>query len=243
MAKLNTNSNAYTIIYASVMVIIVAFLLAFVASSLKETQDANVLRDTKSQILASLNIREVADVDAKYEEVIKGENEDGTKIALIDGEEKLVVPVKGAGLWGPLWGYVAINKDGQTVFGTFFNHESETAGLGARIKEQWFQELFQGKKIFDGDEVVLGVYKKGKAPAGLSADSYVDAVTGATLTSNGVNDMIQKCLTANKDAIKAFRGGCEGGKPCCKGEDKCHMGEGECDAQAESCCQDTIINE
>ncbi|MBQ7156193.1 MAG: FMN-binding protein, partial [Bacteroidaceae bacterium] len=158
---MNTNSNAYTIIYASVMVIIVAFLLAFVASSLKETQDANVLRDTKSQILASLNIREVADVDAKYEEVIKGENEDGTKIALIDGEEKLVVPVKGAGLWGPLWGYVAINKDGQTVFGTFFNHESETAGLGARIKEQWFQELFQGKKIFDGDEVVLGVYKKG----------------------------------------------------------------------------------
>lgn len=243
MAKLNTNSNAYTIIYASVMVIVVAFLLAFVASSLKETQDANVERDTKSQILASLNIREVADVDAKYEEVITSKNDDGTLIANVDGDEKLVVPVKGAGLWGPLWGYVAINKDGQTVYGVFFNHESETAGLGARIKEQWFQDLFMGKKIFDGENVVLGVYKKGKAPAGLSADSYVDAVTGATLTSNGVNDMIQKCLTDYKDAIAAFRGGCAGDKPCCKGNGKCHKADAMCDAQADSCCQDTIINE
>ncbi len=243
MAKLNTNSNAYTIIYASVMVIVVAFLLAFVASSLKETQDANVERDKKSQILASLNIREVSDVDAKYEEVITSKNDDGTLIANVDGEEKLVVPVKGAGLWGPLWGYVAINKDGQTVYGVFFNHESETAGLGARIKEQWFQDLFMGKKIFDGENVVLGVYKKGKAPAGLSADSYVDAVTGATLTSNGVNDMIQKCLTDYKDAIATFRGGCAGDKPCCKGNGKCHKADAMCDAQVDSCCQDTIINE
>ena len=60
MAKMNTNGNAYTIIYASVMVIIVAFLLAFVASALKPTQDANVTLDTKKQILSALNIRDLS---------------------------------------------------------------------------------------------------------------------------------------------------------------------------------------
>ena len=206
MAKLNTNSNAYTLIYASVLVIIVAFLLAFVASALKPTQDANVALDTKKQILSALNIRDCADPDAKYNEVItEGQLDSPMLRANVDGEEKLVVAVKGAGLWGPLWGWVSINKDGQTVYGTFFNHESETAGLGARIKEQWFQDGFQGKQIFQDGKVALGVYKQGKAPSTLPADYYVDAVTGATLTSNGVNDMIQKCLTDNQGAIEAFK--------------------------------------
>ncbi len=204
MAKLNTNSNAYTIIYASVMVIIVAFLLAFVASSLKGIQDANVARDTKGQILSSVNLRGVEDVDAKYAEVIT-ENTDGTWTANIDGEQKLIIPLKGAGLWGPLWGYISVNKDGETVYGAFFNHEGETAGLGARIVEDWFQLLFNGKKIFNEGEVALGVYKAGKAPATLSTDYYVDAVTGATLTSNGVNDMIQSCLKEYKSAIESFK--------------------------------------
>jgi len=208
MAKLNTNSNVYTIIYACVLVIIVAFLLAFVASALKPTQDANVALDTKKQILSALNIRDLsnAEAEAMYDEVItSGELDSPTLTASVDGEEKLVVAVKGAGLWGPLWGWVSINKDGQTVYGTFFNHESETAGLGARIKEQWFQDAFQGKQIFADGQVALGVYKTGKAPSGLSSDCYVDAVTGATLTSNGVNDMIQKCLTEQQGAIEAFK--------------------------------------
>lgn len=208
MAKLNTNGNAYTIIYASVMVIIVAFLLAFVASALKPTQDANVALDTKKQILSSLNIRDLnnAAAEAKYNEVItSGELDSPTLTANVDGEEKLIIAVKGAGLWGPLWGWISINKDGETVYGTFFNHESETAGLGARIKEQWFQDGFKGKKIYQDGQVALGVYKQGKAPATLPADYYVDAVTGATLTSNGVNDMIQKCLNDNQSAIEAFK--------------------------------------
>ena len=190
------------------MVIIVAFLLAFVASALKPTQDANVALDTKKQILSALNIRDLsnAEAEAKYAEVItSGELDSPTLTANVDGEEKLVVAVKGAGLWGPLWGWVSINKDGETVYGTFFNHESETAGLGARIKEQWFQDLFKGKKIYQDGKVALGVYKQGKAPATLPAENYVDAVTGATLTSNGVNDMIQKCLSDNQGAIEAFK--------------------------------------
>lgn len=230
MAKLNTNGNAYTIIYASVMVIIVAFLLAFVASALKPTQDANVERDKKSQILAALNIRDVEDVESEYAEVIKqdviygAEASQGVKsetggfavetknitpdnrplyIAEVDGETKMVVPVKGAGLWGGLWGYIAVNADGETVYGTYFSHESETAGLGARIAEQWFQDSFKGKKIFaDGsDEVALSVIKKGKE-GNLSPDNYVDGVTGATLTSNGVNDMIKECLSQYKDILQ-----------------------------------------
>ena len=220
MAKLNTNSNVYTIVYACILVIIVAFLLAFVASALKPTQDANVALDTKKQILASLNIRDVDNASSEviYGEVItSGELNSPTLTANVNGEEKLIVAMKGAGLWGGLWGWISINKDGQTVYGSFFNHESETAGLGARITEQWFQDEFKGKTIFDGQgNVILGVYKKGKAPATLSADSYVDAVTGATLTSNGVSDMIQKCITENKAAIDAFKA--DGAKPaeCCE---------------------------
>lgn len=197
MAKLNTNSNVYTIVYSTVLVIIVAFLLAFVASALKDTQDKNVERDTKSQILAALNLRDIPteQVDSTYKAVIKKEvNDTDTpyEIAEVNGETKTIVHVKGAGLWGGIWGYVAVNADGQTIYGCFFNHESETAGLGARIKEQWFQDLFKGKKIYnDKGEVDLGVYKQGKAPANLLADYYVDAVTGATLTSNGVNDMLK----------------------------------------------------
>ena len=206
MAKLNTNSNAYTIIYASVLVIIVAFLLAFVASALKETQDKNVALDTKKQILSALNLRDCADPEAEWAKVLGEQSQDAEVLeADIDGAKKLVVKVKGAGLWGPIWGWVAINKDGETVYGTFFNHEGETAGLGALIKENKFQDSFKDKKIFADGKVALGVYKSGKAPATLSADNYVDAVTGATLTSNGVNDMLQTGLAKRQAEIEAFK--------------------------------------
>lgn len=234
MAKLNTNGNVYTIVYATVIVIIVAFLLAFVASALKSTQDANVAIDKKQQILASLNIRgvEKSETEAKYEAVIKEalvykvgsttvkEGEDGFDvpskefkekrpfyIAEVDGQTKYIVPMTGAGLWGGIWGYVALNDDCQTVFGTYFSHESETAGLGARISEDWFQQEFNGKKLYaDGNDktVVLSVVKKGKEGT-LQTDNYVNAVTGATLTSNGVNDMIQKSLTNYQDILDTYK--------------------------------------
>ena len=115
--------------------------------------------------------------------------------ANVNGEEKLVVKVKGAGLWGPIWGWVSINKDGETVYGTFFNHEGETAGLGALIAEQPFQDSFRGKKVFaeGASEVTLSVVKKGKQ-GDLAPENYVDGITGATLTSNGVDAMLKECL-------------------------------------------------
>lgn len=195
--KINTNSNVYTFVYAAVMVVIVAFLLAFVASALKPIQDANVERDTKNQILTSLNITGLsgADIDKKYKEVVTGElQEQGGKVfvATVDGATKYVVPVKGRGLWGGLWGYISIDEDKQHVFGTYFDHESETAGLGARIKERWFQEQFNGKPIFtdDPNQVALTVVKVGQS----KKETEIDGVTGATLTSVGVAGMVHDGL-------------------------------------------------
>lgn len=205
MSKMNKNSNTYIIIYSTVLVVVVAFLLAFMFKALKPRQDANVVLDVKKQILCSLNIRNLdgEEAEAKYSEVVKDEGEvNGRKYYLceIDGEDILVVSLKGMGLWGGISGYISIHGDETpTVYGAYFNHESETAGLGAEIKDsQSWQEKFIGKKVFvDGtQDVALSVVKKVENP-----ECEVDCVTGATLTSNGVNDMIKACL---KDAGKNY---------------------------------------
>ena len=234
MGKLNTNGNAYTIIYASVMVIIVAFLLAFVASALKPTQDDNVANDKRSQILAALRIEKGSDynVQEKFAELVKADpiygenasekqekggfdvqNKDFSQskrplyVAETPDGTKYVIPMTGAGLWGGIWGYVALDDDCETVYGTYFSHESETAGLGARITETDFQSKFQGKKLYAGDDkskVALSVVKKGKE-GDLSADNYVNGITGATLTSDGVNNMIQKSLSEYSDILESLK--------------------------------------
>ena len=195
MAKLNTNSNAYIIIYSAILVVIVAFLLAFVYQALKPMQDANVALDMKKQVLYSLNIRDLdgSAAEAKYAEVVKEEKDvDGQKLyeCQIDGKNILVASLKGMGLWGGISGYVAIDPEGK-VYGAYFNHESETAGLGAEIKDsQEWQEKFIGKQIWDENgNVVLSVVKKVEDPA-----TQVDCVTGATLTSNGVDAMLKDGL-------------------------------------------------
>lgn len=193
--KLNTNSNAYIIIYSAVMVVIVAFLLAFVYQALKPMQDANVALDVKKQILYSLNIRNLdgAEAEAKYAEVVKEEKENNSQKVYecqIDGKNIVVVSLKGMGLWGGISGYLAVDPEGK-VYGAYFNHEGETAGLGAEIKDsQEWQEKFIGKKIWDEQgNVVLSVVKKVDNP-----ESQVDCVTGATLTSNGVDAMLKDGL-------------------------------------------------
>ena len=207
--KLNTNSNAYIIIYSAILVVIVAFLLAFVYQALKPMQDANVALDVKKQILYSLNIRDLdgSAAEAKYAEVVKAEAEkDGRKYYMcnINGENVLVVELKGMGLWGGISGYISLhNNDNPVVYGAYFNHEGETAGLGAEIKDsQAWQEKFIGKRVYqdgpDGHQVVLSVVKKVDNP-----ETQVDCVTGATLTSNGVDAMIKDCL--NNACANAFQ--------------------------------------
>ena len=216
---MDTNSNSYTIIYASVMVVIVAFLLAFVSSSLKDIQNKNQELDTKKQILSALNIRDVKDADAEYNKYVKGdmlmnvdgtltENTDGFSISYekeakennrlhvfvceVDGETKYVVPVYGAGLWGAIWGYVALNADKDTVYGVYFSHASETPGLGAEIAGAAFQNEFSGKKVLKDGQVALAVEKNGK----VTDPAYqVDGISGGTITSKGVDAMIKACLS------------------------------------------------
>lgn len=230
-AQMNTNSNSYTLVYAAALVVVVAFLLAFVSRSLKPMQDANVALDKKKQILASLNIRHLADeeVGAKYSEVVladavidasgkttaqgaQGGEEEGFalgssdykegRLALyvcnVDGATKYVIPLYGMGLWGSISGYLSVDEDRNTVFGAYFSHESETAGLGAEIKDnETWQKQFAGKKIFsgDGDDIALCVVK---AVNKTDEQTQCDAVTGATLTCNGVTDMLRGCLTSYK---------------------------------------------
>ncbi len=204
MAKLNTNSNAYIIIYSTILVVIVAFLLAFVFQALKPMQDANVALDVKKQILYSLNIRGLdgAEAEAKYKEIVKSEEKAGDLsyyVCDIKGEKKYVFPLKGMGLWGGISAFVSVNEDLNTIYGAYFNHESETAGLGAEIKDsQAWQEKFQGKKIADENgETKIAVVKKVEAP-----EYEVDCVTGATLTSNGVSDMLREGLKKYLDILK-----------------------------------------
>ncbi len=202
--KLNTNSNSYIIIYSAILVIIVAFLLAFVYQALKPMQDANVALDIKKQILYSLNIRGLdgQEAEAKYAAVVKSEEKAGDKlyyVCEVEGQKKYVFPLKGMGLWGGISAFVSVNDDLNTIYGAYFNHESETAGLGAEIKDsQEWQERFQGKKIFGDDgQLAIGVVKKVDNP-----DSQVDCVTGATLTSNGVSDMLRDGLKSYVELLK-----------------------------------------
>jgi len=200
--KLNTNSNAYIIIYSAVMVLIVAFLLAFVSQTLKPMQDANVALDTEKQILNSLNLRGLSDEEAHatYEKIVKYNEADNVyECTLENGDVKYVLPLKGQGMWGGISCFLAINSDKNTVYGAYFNHESETAGLGAEIKDNadW-QAKFQGKKIFaDGDntKIALSVVKA------VNDETTVDAVTGATVTSTAVSKMLQDQLTKYMDFL------------------------------------------
>ncbi len=124
---------------------------------------------------------------------------------LDDGSIKYVIPVYGAGLWGPIWGFVAVNDDGSTVYGTDFSHSSETPGLGARITEQSFQDSFKGKQLFkDGVFKNVEVVKKGQKPG--NQGDYVDAISGATITSRGVSEMLGKDIAPYEAFLRKLQG-------------------------------------
>ena len=107
-----------------------------------------------------------------------------------DGKKNYVVPVSGAGLWGGIWGYMAVDEALSTVVGVNFGHKSETPGLGAEITTEKFQNQFKGKQVFENSQVKLEVKKRAD-----KQDKYqVDAISGATITSTGVSNMIKDCL-------------------------------------------------
>ena len=118
-------------------------------------------------------------------------------IVINNGKEDVnVLPLQGAGLWGPIWGYIGMTSDFQNVVGVVFDHKSETPGLGAEITTEKFRSQFQGKTIFsDGNFVSIDVVKGGVANLASDLQKHsVDAISGGTITSNGVNKMIENVL-------------------------------------------------
>ena len=237
---MNTNSNVYTVIYTTVVCVLVAAILAFVSSSLKPKQDANEKAETISQILTAAQFGEKSEWQAKgnaavldfYKQNIaqailidaKGAKagELSTSDATVYGKSELkaqnynvkdgkdlkvpvyifkngisVIPVYGAGLWGPVWGYIALNSDLSTIAGAYFDHESETPGLGGKIKDDpAFRAQFKGKKVDFSDSKAAFSIVKGGAPAGKA--NAIDAISGATMTSRGLDEAINVWLGAYK---------------------------------------------
>lgn len=231
---MNKQGNTYTILYSAVMVVVVAAILAIASVSLKPFQQENIRIDKMMQILSSVNIKSTAqDAVSLYEKYItdsyvvdatgrRAEAEAfGIDIAaevrrdaaerrlpvfvctLDNGDVKYILPLYGAGLWGPIWGYISVDADGQKVYGSYFAHQGETPGLGAEIGNAAFQQQFAGKRLFIGGEFKpVAVMKKGQKP--LDGADYVDAISGGTITSKGVQSMIQDCLLPYEPFLKSL---------------------------------------
>jgi Na+-transporting NADH:ubiquinone oxidoreductase subunit C len=215
MAKMNVNSNAYIILYSVVMVVVVAVLLAVTSLSLQERQQANMLNEKQQQIVKALGenpetasygdvVAEAVMLD-KNGKAIEGKSESDIFASLSDltasfeaGEFPIfkakngcvVIPVYGAGLWGPVWGYLALESDMDTVKGIVMDHAGETPGLGAEITTSKVQDMFKGKTIFEGNDLVSVSMRKG----GATNNHEVDAISGGTKTCDGVNAMIKSGL-------------------------------------------------
>ena len=190
---LDTNSNAYTIIYATIIVVIVAVLLALVSQVLSPRQAANKLLDTQKQILVALN-QDYSNTDpaALYLSLVNDTidvNGAPVYVANIEGDTKYILKLHGAGLWGGIGGFLALDADKNTIYGINFNHESETPGLGAEIVTEKFRSQFPGKHIKNaaGEVVSVAVLKAGKLAEG---QEQVDALSGATITCDGVSTML-----------------------------------------------------
>lgn len=113
----------------------------------------------------------------------------------VNGKKNYVIPLLGVGLWGPIWGFIAIESDFNTVKGSFFDHKSETPGLGAEISEKAFQKQFIGKKIKDASNSFISVrVVKKSAKVDFTTENSVDGISGGTITSDGTDLMLKNCI-------------------------------------------------
>lgn len=233
---MNRQSNTYTVIYTIILVVVVGAALAFTSLALKPRQQANADADKMKQILASVHVTpDASDVQGDFARYITRSfivNSEGTAVdgdaftvnvaaesklpvdrrrmpvyvCGIDGSDKYILPVYGAGLWGPIWGYIALDADGSTVYGAYFAHQGETPGLGAEIEKPAFSGQFDGKHLFvDGVFKPIAVVKAGQKP--LNGEEYVDAISGGTITSKGVQSMLDNCLTGYRAFLDKLAAG------------------------------------
>ncbi|MEQ1747532.1 MAG: NADH:ubiquinone reductase (Na(+)-transporting) subunit C [Saprospiraceae bacterium] len=220
------HSNRYTLIYAIVLSVVTAVLLAFASEGFRPLQEANIALDKKTNILRSVRLETTlrAEIEQIYTNAVeervvdsKGNVLEGEKASAIvlkdelakpvdqrrlplyiysadDAKKYYIVPLHGLGLWGPVWGFLSVQDDFDTVYGSYFDHKSETPGLGAEIADRPFQRSFEGKKILhDGKFVSVYVTKKtDKIPYG--PEHRVDGISGGTITSRGVDQMLKTCV-------------------------------------------------
>ena len=225
---MNRDSNGYTFIFATLMVLVVASTLAFTASSLKSLQADNVRKEKMQNILSTIGIQtDREQAETLYKQYITGtlaldhlgntdETVDAFQLklnneikkpakeqrfplykAVVDDMSYYIVPLRGSGLWDAIWGYIALKSDINTIQGAVFDHKGETAGLGAEITQQWFMDRFKEEKVFDtsGQLVGIKVSKTNNDPKDTDKDDHeVDAISGATITGDGVTDMIKERL-------------------------------------------------
>jgi Na+-transporting NADH:ubiquinone oxidoreductase subunit C len=217
-------SNRYIFIFSAVMVVVVATLLSLAATLLQPAQDRNLEIEKKKNMLESINVpstrantKELYDRYIKESFVInsKGETVNGIDAFTValrkeqkkpleeqflpvfwatpdDGEKIIIIPVEGKGLWGPIYGYISLKSDLNTIYGVNFDHKGETPGLGAEINTTPFESQFHNKHLFDNGNFVSIQVIKGGAPEN---DIHgVDAISGGTITSNGLQKMIFDCI-------------------------------------------------
>ena len=228
-------SNRYIFIFSAIMVVIVAALLSLAATVLQPAQARNLEIEKKKSMLESILIpatrSNTVDLYARYikESFIlnsKGEKVEGTdpftvvlrneqkkpleqqalpvfRAVTDDGESVIILPVEGKGLWGPINGYISLRKDMNTIYGVTFDHKGETPGLGAEINTTPFESMFQDKKLYDNQTFVsIKVLKGGADPGDIHG---VDAISGGTITSKGLEKMLLDCLSKYDDYLQKNR--------------------------------------
>ena len=166
-------NDRYIFRYIIILVAIVSVLLSAAAMWLQPYQKRNELNEQRINILKAAGITGVDNKNA--EQLFKQhctDRQDGDMPLYVIDNQITVIPMRGNGLWGPIWGYIGIAADGKTVVGAVFDHKSETPGLGAEITTEKYQSQYKGKSI--GEKV--------------------DAIAGATRTSKGVEEMIERTL-------------------------------------------------
>lgn len=226
---MDRDSNLYTFLFATIMVFVIAIVLAYTSQSLKDLQKENIRKEKMQNILSTVGVitnREGAEelYDKYIEEQIAVQNDGSINpaidvfndiklvlelrkspenqnfplyVANIDSERFYIIPIRGNGLWNAIWGYISLKEDLNTVKGVVFDHAQETAGLGAEITQDWFKERFINEKLFDSDNNLIGitVSKTNNDPNNEDKEDFeVDAISGATITGDGVSDMIKERL-------------------------------------------------
>ncbi len=215
-------------LFAAGLCLACSFLLTFTASTLKPIQMLNQKVDKQKNILKVLKVTEPNikytndEVEALYGKYIQNKwisesgdlvNEETDAPIFIyvkDGQvDAYAIPISGYGLWSTLYGYFSVNGDGTTVRGITFYEHGETPGLGAEVEAKWFQDNFIGKKIAttDGEFRSVGIVR-GKVDNVVNESEkpyYVDGISGATVTSNGVNSFLKEALLRYESFSKRLR--------------------------------------